>query len=452
AELPQAPAAMLASLQPGGASPADDTAIRERIESTAGLAIAGEKLHGALLRQFYAAHNYQPVWPSHEAQANALLAAVMRAGEHGLDPGLFHAALLRTPAALSPLDRELLLSDAFLAYADALARGVLPVEIRMDDEDLRPEPVDVAAVLDSAIASPDPASAVEALAPHTAAYLALRQALQAYRTEAGTALPEPQPAAAHDGRRLAAEWTPAARVREIEINLERLRWLPRQMPPDRVRVNTATAELELYRADRPVTAMRVVVGQFDKQTPEFATTIDSILFHPPWLVPPSIARSEILPKLDRDPGYLARHHMIWRRNGGIEQLPPSALGRLKFEMADRFDVYLHDTPERFLFARADRRKSHGCVRVQHPRELAALLLQQPLAYVDHEIAITGTHSRPLPAAMPVYIVYQTAFLNSAGKIEFVPDVYQRDAEVWQHLHPMEQAPMAAHAPALERKG
>src|SRR5205823_12060702 len=98
--------------------------------------IGGEHLHMALLRRFYAAHNYEPVWNTRQAQATALLQTVQRAGEHGLDPELFHAAALRDPAALPPTDRDILLSDAFLAYADALARGVLPVEQRMDDEDL----------------------------------------------------------------------------------------------------------------------------------------------------------------------------------------------------------------------------------------------------------------------------------------------------------------------------
>src|SRR5947208_2474305 len=156
--------------------------------------MAGESLHGALLRRFYASHNYEPVWNTWQAQANALLRAVQRAGEHGLDPDLFHAAVLRDPAALPPIDRDLLLSDAFLAYADALARGVLPVEQRMDDEDLKPEPVDVAVTLDSAIASSDPAAAIEALAPNSPEYQALRRALQYYQSAAASAPAQANPA------------------------------------------------------------------------------------------------------------------------------------------------------------------------------------------------------------------------------------------------------------------
>jgi L,D-transpeptidase YcbB len=438
-----APARVLpVALQPaqppavGGQPAADgDSEIRRRIETTPEPVIAGEKLHGDLLRQFYALHNWQPVWPSHPAAATALLGAVMAAGEQGLDSELFHAALLRNPAALSPIDRELLQSDAFLAYADALARGALPIEERIDDEDLSPGPVDVAAALDSAIANPDPASVVTALAPDTPIYQALRRALAEYRDAPQTAKMRQKVAA-------------------IEVNLERLRWLPRQLPPDRVWVNAAAARLVLYRDDMPVFATRVIVGEVDNQTPEFHTTIDSVLFNPPWNIPPSIARKEILPKLEADPDYLEEHYMIWRKSGALQQVagPHSALGRLKFEMNDRYDVYLHDTPEHLLFARGDRRRSHGCVRVQEPRELAAMLLDEPVAEVNKRIADGHTHRQMLAAPMPVFIVYQTAVPDPHGRIDFLPDVYDRDPEIQQRLHPTQAAPMAAHEPASQRRG
>lgn len=433
-----------AALQPVAPNPAPPTAaspIAARIEAAGG-EIGGERLHAALLRQFYATHDYQPVWSAHPAQAAALWNAVLRAGEHGLDPNLFHAALLRQTAALSPIDHEILLSDAFLGFADALARGALPVERRMDDEDLTPPPVDVAAVLNRAIDSPDPAAVVEALAPHSATYIALQRALQAVR-----------PAAAGNAGLIAARGA-AASAREIEANLERLRWLPHNLPPDRVWVNTATAQLVLYRADRPVFEARVVNGQVDKQTPELQTTINSVLFNPPWNVPPSIAHSEILPKLATDPNYLARHHMVWRSNGGIQQLagPHSALGRIKFEMEDRFDVYLHDTPEKFLFARTDRLRSHGCVRVQNAVGLAALLLNATPETIEREIAVGYTHRKMLPAPVPVFVVYQTAILGADGQIKFVPDTYRRDEEIWQHLNPGQQAPVAQHEPDGKRRG
>lgn len=425
------------------------TEIGNRIESAGGLVIAGDRLHGALLRQFYAAHHFEPVWPNRQAQAESLLKAVMRAGEHGLDPELFHAALLRNLAGLSPLDRELLLSDAFLAYADALARGVLPIERRMDDEDLAPEPVDVPAALDRAIDSADPAAAIEALAPDTPAYRALRQALKAARSGSTEPATGPQ---AGGPRHAAADRSGASRVREIEVNLERQRWLPRHISANRVWVNLADARLTLYRDDRPVFTTRVVVGEADKQSPELQTTVNGILFNPPWNVPRSIVSNEIGPKLAHDPGYLSRHHMVWHGNGLLQQLPPSALGQLKLEMPNRFDVYLHDTPDKHLFALDNRRRSHGCIRVENPRELAALLLQQPGDAVSKAIGLGRTNLRPLPTPLPVFLVYQTAFVDSDGRVQFRPDVYNRDVEIWEHLHPTRQAPVAQHETGSQRRG
>ncbi len=397
----------------------------------------------------------KPVWPTRQAQAQALVNAVLRAGEHGLDPDLFHAALLRNLAALAPIERELVVSDGILAYADALARGAVPIENRLDDEDLTPEPVNLAATLDNAINGPDPAAVVEALAPNSLAYAALRRTLQAHRSGAArgeATRPGGNNSAARQPRPVSADATGEARLRQIAVNLERQRWLPRTLPADRVWVNTATAELTLYRADQPAFATHVIVGQVDKQTPEFRTTIDSLLYNPPWNVPRSIITNEIGPKLGQDPGYLARHHMVMRHNGGIEQLPPSALGQLKFEMTDRFDVYLHDTPDKHLFTRANRRQSHGCIRVQNPRELGALLLQQPVAAINKGIAPGSTNRQMLPAPIPVFVVYQTAFLDSTGAVTFVPDAYQRDDEIWRHLQPVRQAPVAEHEQPAPRRG
>ena len=309
--------------------------------------------------------------------------AVSRAGDHGLAPELFHADVLRSPATVPGLDRELLLSNAFLSYADALARGAMPVERRKDDQVLAPEPIDVAAVLDAALGSPDPAAVIEALAPATPTYRALRLALQ--ELGAGTA---------SRGK------TETTRLRALEVNLERERWLPRRLPPDRVWVNVADGQLVLYRDDRPVFSTRVIVGQDDirNQSPEFQASIEGLWFNPPWKIPGDIATQEILPKASRDPNYLARRNMVMLPDGGLQQTAGanSGLGQLMFYMSNRFDVYLHDTPSKNLFSRDDRRISHGCIRVEEPRKLAALLMQQPVDAIDQAIA-TGTTTLGRPA-------------------------------------------------------
>jgi murein L,D-transpeptidase YcbB/YkuD len=450
------PAATPVASEPDAATPetpafTGNLELKAHLDAPGNLVIAGERMHLALLRRFYRAHGYQTVWDAHSAEADRLRDAVLQAGNHGLDPGLFHGALLgERSQSLPPVDRDLVLSDAFLSYADALSRGVLPIEERLDDEDLAPEPVDVTAVLDAAIVSPDPAEVIEALAPSSAEYAAMRRAYAEYRATAAARTVRGKSEHAPLDHAAAAE----RRARQLAVNLERLRWLPRSMPADRIVVNAAIARLQLFRDDRPMFTTRVVVGETDKQTPEFQSTIGDVLFNPPWNIPRSIAQTEILPKLAADPGYLTSHHMRFRSNGAIQQEagPYSALGRLKFEMNDRYDVYLHDTPTKSLFLAAARMMSHGCVRVENPRMLAALLLGQPPEAIDKGIAVGRTHQRPLPTPMPIFIVYQTAYAESDGSIQFRADPYQRDDEIWQRLNRTQQLPVAQDSLAGQRKG
>jgi murein L,D-transpeptidase YcbB/YkuD len=401
--------------------------LRQLLNGSSKLVIAGERLHLGLLRRFYARYDFAPVWPTRQVQAKSLINAVLHAGDHGLAPQLFHANMLLSPS-LPPLQRELLLSDAFLSYADALARGVMPVERRRDDEALTPAPIDIAAALDTAIASRDPAASIAELAPSTPTYELLRQALRDF----------------HKGRPVDGK-TSTSRLREIEVNLERERWLPRQLPPDRVWVNVADQRVVLYRNNRPIFSTKVIVGRDERgnQSPEFQTNIDGILFNPPWNVPQDIVDKEIMPKVRQDPGYLARHNMVMLPDGGLQQraAPNSALGRLMFEMGNRFDVYLHDTPSKAFFGRDDRHISHGCIRVEKPRELAALLMRQPIEAIDREIETDGTHRTALPQPVPVFVTYETAFANADDRLEFRPDPYGRDAEIWTKLDP-ERQPVA----------
>jgi murein L,D-transpeptidase YcbB/YkuD len=393
-----------------------NTRLAELIEG-APKSVAGEQLNVELLRRFYTRRGFTPVWETRQGQANSLMDALSRAGNHGLAPELFvHADLLRSPATLSALDRELLLSNAFLSYADALARGAVPVERRRDDETLTPEPIDVAVVLDAAIGSPDPAAVIEGLAPTTPTYRMLRQALQ--------------------------DKTATARLREIRVNLERERWLPRRLPADRVWVNVADGRLVLYRDDQPVFSTRVIVGMTERrnQSPELEASIDGIWFNPPWNVPKDIAEG-MLAKARVDPTYLARHNMVMLPDGVLQQRGGgnSALGQMMFHMKNRFDVYLHDTPSKNLFGRDDRRFSHGCIRVEDPRKLAALLMRQSSEAIDETIATGSATWRALPKPVPVFVVYETAFAGGDGALQFRADIYGRDAEISQRLDPKRRA-------------
>jgi murein L,D-transpeptidase YcbB/YkuD len=435
-----------------------NTELEDRLDTARRMTVAGERVHERLLRRFYAVHGYEPVWDGHPAVVAALWSAVLSASDQGLDPVSFHSAILSGRSkAISPVERELLLSDAFLSYADALTRGAMPVDERDDNEDLTPESVDVVAALDDAISAPDPAKVIEALGPASPEYLAMRGAYTRYLA-----------LAASRGRGLGigvhshdAQLTVAdalRRARQIAINLERLRWLPRDLPADRLVVNTATARLQLFRDNQPVFSARVVVGEVDKQTPELKSVVDDILFNPPWNIPRSILEKEILPKLASDRHYLAEHHMRFRGPMAVQQEagPYSALGRLKFEMNDRFDVYLHDTPERWRFRAASRMMSHGCVRVENPRLLASLLLGESPEEIDKAIDVNHTHRRALPKPLPVFIVYHTADVESDGSIAFYGDPYQRDDEVWAYLSRAEKAPVAErnglHSTVMSKAG
>ncbi len=436
-----------------------DTALGDRIAGGPPLFVAGEELDVALLQRFYVRHGFEPVWTTQHAQANSLVDAVLRAGDQGLDPELFHATQLRRRETLPLLDRDLLLSDAFLSYADALARGAVPLERRQDDQVLTPEPINVAAVLDDAADSDDPGAVIEALAPTTPTYRALRQALEKYRSDA----PEGHKTEGHkiEGHKTAGHNTASHNtashntaahntaahniatnhLHTIVVNLERQRWLPRPLPADRVWVNVAAEQLVLYRADRPVFSTRIVVGQDveNNQSPEFRATIDASFFNPPWVIPADIAKAEILPLLGRDADYLTRNRMVLLAGGEVEQLPgPDAgLGLIMFDMPNRFDVYLHDTPDRDIFNRDNRRISHGCIRVQNPLQFAALLMGEPIDTINQGIArglVTGITTRnDLPVPVPVFVVYQTADADTDGTLQFYPDFYNRDAEIWRKL-------------------
>jgi murein L,D-transpeptidase YcbB/YkuD len=237
--------------------------------------------------------------------------------------------------------------------------------------------------------------------------------------------------------RAALDVSAEARLRQIDLNLERLRWTPAPLPGDRVELDIAAAEAVLYRAGMPRLRMRVVVGKPDTKTPMFASRIESVVFNPPWNVPVSIASKEISPKAQRDPTYLIRHHYVLVPTG-LQQLPgpDNALGRVKFDLPSPFGVYLHDTPSRSAFARPMRALSHGCMRLEQPLELAGELLgTQGWSAVAVQAAVDARVTRRVALAQPIalQVVYRTAFVDEAGDLQFRPDVYGWDDKLSEAL-------------------
>jgi len=227
-----------------------------------------------------------------------------------------------------------------------------------------------------------------------------------------------------------------ARINQIMANMERWRWLPRDLAKDRVQVNIAAAVLTLFDGDRPVASMRAVTGRPGDETPMLQSQIHSIVINPPWNVPSSIATRELWPKERAKPGYLKRNgfKVISLADGGsrLQQAagPQSALGRLKFDFDNAFSVYLHDTPTRATFDRYSRLASHGCVRLEKPLDLANLLLKGDPAWPDGAVqaAIDKGDTRRVQLQKPVtvYLLYWTAFANPDGQISFRADPYGWD--------------------------
>jgi murein L,D-transpeptidase YcbB/YkuD len=246
-----------------------------------------------------------------------------------------------------------------------------------------------------------------------------------------------------------------ARVAQIEANLERWRWLPHALPADRFEVDIAGATGRLIQGGRPTLQMRVVVGQPTKQTPSFASKLDSVVLNPPWNVPASIAEAEILPKAAKDPDYLARNDYVMV-DGHLQQKPgpKDALGQIKFDLASPFGVYLHDTPSKAAFSRQVRTLSHGCMRLEKPRDLANILLGAqgwtPEA-VNAAIATGKTQATSLKTRLPLYVLYWTAVVDEKGVVEFRPDVYGWDAKLVEALGGL-QAVLADAGPATDCVG
>lgn len=252
---------------------------------------------------------------------------------------------------------------------------------------------------------------------------------------------------------------PSARAQQIAANLEYWRRLPRTWPTRYVAVNTASADLEFLREGKRRFTTRVIVGDPDHATPVIAASITAVTLNPPWTVPYSIATKEMLPRLLRERDYLERNkieivdrvhdphglEIDWSRYSRsnfpfqFRQVPGhgNALGVVKFEMDNKFSVYLHDTSDRSLFQRNARALSHGCVRVQHAQVLAEHLFDDAAIWMKTDLLAALREGRtvrvPLAEALPVYLLYFTAFADSDGVVHFRPDLYGRDAVVQQAL-------------------
>jgi murein L,D-transpeptidase YcbB/YkuD len=255
---------------------------------------------------------------------------------------------------------------------------------------------------------------------------------------------------------LAAMNVPASeRLETIRVNLERFRWLADDFEDDMVIVNIAGFEASLLKGGEVVWSTRVQVGRTYRQTPIFRDEITYLAINPTWTAPRSLATRDVLPRIQKDPTYVVERGFDVRdRNGNnvdpatidwdsltrnnfpytlVQQPGPfNAMGQVKFMFPNRYNVYLHDTPSRYLFDREARAFSAGCIRTERPFELAELLLASQgwdRARIQEVLDSGRLTNVVLETPMPVLLTYFTAGVDDDGKLFFFPDIYERDKRI-----------------------
>lgn len=430
---------------------------------------------------------YGPVCAWDDSDSQTLISMLQMAGDHGLDPEIFHAfAATQATAAM----RDVLLTDGALKYAAAMTRGLTgepPAKTDLAYSRANAEFVDG---LIDALADDGLTRWLDSLPPKSAPYTQLVEGLRMYRAvdAAGgfPVLPDSLVAKSKSKfrdytllrQRLALEsdieddngspqydetlragvkafqernglqadgrmtWktleqlnVPArTRVEVISLNLERLRVSERETPETRVEVNIPAATAVFHRNGEIALSMNAVVGAVGHETPTLTSTIDTVIVNPTWTVPQSIIKNEITPAIRRNPNYLKNNRMYWAGEQLVQE--PGAhnsLGRIKFDFPNRYSVYLHDTPARRHFASPDRAQSHGCVRLEAPVDLAVLLLQGQDKWdrtaIEDAIEAGATRRIAVAEPMPVVLTYRTAFVDPQGGVNFRTDVYGWDGKL-----------------------
>jgi murein L,D-transpeptidase YcbB/YkuD len=432
------------------------------------------------VRAFYEIRQWQAAW---DGKSEKTIIGIIGGGlAHGLKPSLFldEQKLPEDKAA-----RELVLTKAALRYADALARGYVDPKKVSEVYTIPRARADAAAGLNRALQDGKLEEWFASLPPQTDEYRALFQAHEEYlrRTvdnhsvtiPSGKAIkrgqrdkrlpaiaaalgtigyaPAEQPNASPPKRYTGAlvesvkrlqgdlglkpdgiigndtidalNLGPAGRARQLEIAMERLRWLQRDPPKTRIDVNIAATVLDYWRNGRHVDRRNVVAGEPDKQTPQLQAPFSRLVANPKWRVPESIAEKEIATK---GSGWLAANNFAFQDGKYVQQSgPENSLGLVKFDMEDKEQIYLHDTPAKALFAEPERHRSHGCVRVENAIEFAGLLASQDGVVEQLQEALASQEEQwvKLRTEIPVRLLYHTVFWDGA-RVQFRPDVYGLD--------------------------
>ncbi len=416
--------------------------------------------------------------------------------------------------AAKSVDLDLLMTDAYLVYGSHLLAGRVNPETIDPEWHARRREADLAGVLEEALREERIEESLEALLPPQPGYARLRQALERYRelaVEGGwSRLPEGGKLQLGDrgeavtslrnrlvmtgdlgesaeenldgfdeevdgavrrfqarhgldidgvvgpATRRALNVRVEERVSQIEINMERWRWLPQDLGWRFILINIANFELDVVEDEKNVMTMRIVVGRQYRRTPVFSDRMTYIVLCPFWNIPPGIVEKDVIPAVRKDPDYLSKQQIKVFQGWGAESKeidpysvhwskvslkdppyrfrqdsgPNNSLGRIKFMFPNKFNVYLHDTPARELFAKTVRTFSSGCIRIEKPIELAEYVLSGDPKWsrktILAEIEKWSEQTVLLPEAIPVHILYWTSWVEEDGTVHFREDVYGRD--------------------------
>src|ERR1700734_3595735 len=499
ASAPAAPAPAAAPAAP--ALSAADTAVVDQLRNLSSGKydrIVGNKKDRTIVDAFYSGRDYAPLWITDgkvNERGKAAIAYLGHVDQDGLDPADYpvpNFSALSDPNDLA--EAELKLDMTIITYAHHASVGRVHwsrVSGDISYTTTAPEPADVLAAM---VEATDMAKALDAYEPHTPGYLALKAKLAEIRAGRSDARKTPIANGAVPKVGASDDRVPLLRERlnvsgdgttydkaladavkkyqqdhQLKVtgtltletinalnghqpdkpldiilaNMERWRWMPHDLGNTYVIVNLADFTLRVMHDGKPYWTTRIVDGKPEMPTPIMQAEMKYITINPTWNVPPSIVNHEYLPALQQDPTVLDRMGLKVGKNpdGSVHiSQPPgerNALGRIRFNFPNKFLVYQHDTPDKYLFAYDKRAYSHGCMRVFDPPKYAEMLLSvvrpndgYTLERIKKMIDAGGEQDIQLPTFVPVNLTYQTAFVDDDGKLKFRDDVYGSDRQLW----------------------
>lgn len=388
------------------------------------------------LAALYGARNMAPMWEDREAM-RSFEQQLAEAAIAGFQPQFATWVKLLTDSSVSGMGRDIVLSDAMLGYLDYVSNVGRQGNHWLYSSSPYTLELPALSVINQwqlGIDRHNVAKFIDSLAPQNPQYPKMHATLlQLMR----------------DSRASSQQ-----RAALVALNIQRLRLLPDNLSTG-IMVNIPDFSLKYYLNGDEMLASRVIVGRPERKTPLMSSALSNVVLNPPWNVPPTLARKDLLPKVRRDPGYLERHGFTMMRGWGSSEPvnprqvnwsgitesnlpyrfqqkpgPTNSLGRYKFNMPSTDAIYLHDTPNHNLFQKDVRALSSGCVRVNKASELASMLLRDvgwDNARVSSAVKAGNTRYVNVSNHIPVNLYYLTAFVGDDGQTQFRTDIYNYDS-------------------------